>query len=98
MPTLAERLAASKLKAEQAIARKRKIEAQLDKHNRKQDTRLKIILGSGAMAAKLVDRCLQHVSQEDRTLALEVLRSQAEAAKADNASILTDHPQEPPTT
>ncbi len=98
MPTLAERLALSKLKAEQARARQRKIEAQLDKHNRKQDTRLKIILGSGALSAKLVDRCLQHVSQEDRDFALEVLRSQAEAAKASDASLLTDHPQEPPTT
>ena len=93
MPTLSERLAAAKKKAGQAIARRHKIAAQLDKHNRKQDARLKFILGSGAVVGKLTDRCLQHVSKEDRTFALEVLRSQAAANP-----VLTDHPQEPPTT
>ena len=91
MPTLSERLNASKLRAEQALARRRQLEAQLGKHNRKRDTKLKIILGTGAVAANLVEQCLQHVSQADVTIAREILKEQAEQLR-------TDKPQDTPST
>ena len=93
--TLAEKLQASKLKAEQAIARQRQLEAQLNKHTRKRDAKLRFILGSGALAGNLVEQCLQHVSDSERTLAREILQEQAAAKAESEKQQLTDKPQNP---
>ena len=89
MPTLSEKFNASKVRAEQALARRRQLEAQLGKHNRERDTQLRSILGAGAVAGGLVEQCLQHVSEKKRKLAQEILREQAEQVR-------TDQPQDPP--
>ena len=97
MLTLVEQLNAIKLRADQARARQRKIEVLLGKRNRKRDLKLKVILGSGAVAGGLIEQCLQHVAEADCALAHEILQEQA-AAEAESAQQkLTDTPQDPPT-
>ena len=83
MSNLSDRLSASKLRADQALARRRKLEAQLDKYNRKRDAKLRFILGTGAIAANLVEQCLQHVSKADLATAREILKEQADQTRTD---------------
>ena len=92
MPTLAEQRIASKLKAEQAIARLKRVEARIAKHTRRQTNRLYFILGEGAVTGNLADQCLLHVSDEKRAAA-EMLRKELASIQEDTTRDLTDKPQ-----
>ncbi len=93
MPTLAQQLAATKIKADQALARQHQLEVLLDKHNHRQIGRLYYILGEGAIAGDLMNQCLQHVSEAKRTRAQAILQEQADNLKG-AAPEYTDKPQD----
>ena len=93
MPSLAEQLAATKLKADQVLARQHKLEVLLNKHNHLQIGRLYSLLGEGAIAGDLMNQCLQHVSEAKRTRAQAIYKEQADNLKG-AVPEFTDKPQD----
>ena len=81
MPTLKERLVASKQKAERARARLHKLEGQVSVYNRRRIARLFYILGEGVVVGKLVTQCLPHIDEEKCLIVHEILREQADSLK-----------------
>ena len=78
MPTLQERLAAARVKSEKAIERERQILAKLNRIVRAEESRMRQIIGAGAITADLVDQCLAHVSEKEREFVGRVQKEVAE--------------------